>query len=307
MVKETNCGCSRGRDVCINPICGQPDVLSVYAPVVYDEIGINVCRPIQIPADVIAANPTATCVQLEVVDFVFTEATDTTPGTTIAFSNRANCVSITLTNILITYRVKLFDASGNYLTSTVITANYLPGGADSTEFEFFDSETNPESVIVEMYAPYGVGYLEPGVSPYINVVGLTMGSNMVVNGINASVIAKGMNFNPVTGILSAGISLVLRTVYYEVYKFANEGKPVTPKAQFNGAQNNVCLEFVEGGLLSREIKPLELEYPNCEQRYKEAERSRCDVNSGIRQITNCCDTEQMTECDNDCDDCDDED
>ena len=28
-------------DVCTNPICGSPDELSILAPLIYDEIGIN--------------------------------------------------------------------------------------------------------------------------------------------------------------------------------------------------------------------------------------------------------------------------
>ena len=33
----------RCRDVCANPICGDPNVLGAFAPVIYDSIGINLC------------------------------------------------------------------------------------------------------------------------------------------------------------------------------------------------------------------------------------------------------------------------
>ena len=33
-------------DVCTNPICGTSDNLTLLAPVVYDEIGINLCREV---------------------------------------------------------------------------------------------------------------------------------------------------------------------------------------------------------------------------------------------------------------------
>ncbi len=299
MAKE-NCGCASGKcgrrkDICATPLCGRPDVLSIYAPVIYDEIGINVCRPITIPAEVLTANPTAYCAQLEVVDITFGQGTEGIPTTTITSTTRANCSTVVLTNISLTYRVKLFDTNNNYLTSTIVTANYLPGSATSPEYTFFDSETNPESVTLELYTPYGVGFTEAGASvPEINVVGLIGGANNVANGINISAIAKAMNFDPATGTLSAGVSIVLRTIYYEAYKFEHEGKPVPPKASLNGDQNNTCLAFVESGLLSREIKPLELEPPKCEGRFKESEPA-CEREDGTKTVFNFCQCEQEQE------------
>ena len=38
---DHKCGCRR--DVCNDAICGMPEFLSIYAPVVYDEVGVNVC------------------------------------------------------------------------------------------------------------------------------------------------------------------------------------------------------------------------------------------------------------------------
>ena len=57
--KSKNCKCCSKRyvscgidkkgnclDVCTDPICGDPDCLTVLTPVVYDELGINLCRNI---------------------------------------------------------------------------------------------------------------------------------------------------------------------------------------------------------------------------------------------------------------------
>lgn len=288
----TKCGCNCNttcvRDICNTPICGRPDMLSIYAPVIYDEIGINICRPITLPADVIAANPTVACIQLEIIDIVFTAGTETVPGTTVTNSVTANCSTVILTNVLVYYRVKLYDNKGNYLAETFVTANYLPANAESTDYAFVDTETNPESVTLELYTPYGVGVTDnvDGTN-YINVVGLVVGSNYITNGINASAVAKAMNFNVTTGVFSAGISIVLRTVYFEAYKIAHEGKPIPPKANLNGAQGNTCLEFVESGLLSREIKPLELEPPKCEGKFKDVE-AVCERNDCTLQVLNMC-------------------
>ena len=44
-----SCTCSltdNCTDVCVTPQCGDPKLLTVLVPVIYDEIGINVCRTI---------------------------------------------------------------------------------------------------------------------------------------------------------------------------------------------------------------------------------------------------------------------
>lgn len=295
MESKCNCKCGCGFDkkpcvesVCDKPICGRPEYLSIYAPVVYDEIGINICRTITIPADVLAANPTTACVQLEVASLEFTAGSPTIPGTTVTNTTRANCSTLVITNVAVIYRVKLFDNCYNYLTSTNITANYLPGNAASPDYDFMDTETNPESVTINLYTPYGVSYTDVTLAtPTINTVDLIQGSNTIVNGINANAVAKAMNYNPATGTLSAGISLFLRTVYFEVYKLEHEGKPVPPKASLTRG-GNTCLDFVESGLLSREIKPLELEKPKCESRFKDDEDSICEKEDCTLKVCNKC-------------------
>jgi len=294
------CGCNsdkKGCDVCRFPICGEPNLLSVYAPVVYDEVGINLCRTITIPADILADYPTVSCAQLEVLSVTFTEATETIPGTTVSTLNRANCVGITLTNVLITFNVKLFDGSCNYLTSFTVVANYLPGNEESIDFAFEDDCTNPTSAYLELYTPYGVSYEEGGETPIINVVALEEGSNSVTNGLNVSIVGKAMALNRVTGVFSAGISIIIRTVYYETFKFSHEGKTIPPKANLNGDVNNSCLEFVEGGLLIREIKPLELDAPNCERNLKEEEQSCCEAAGCFSTARNSCDVNDLNGCD----------
>ncbi len=281
-----SCGCNCTGGVCNVAISGRPKLLSVYAPVVYDEIGINICRPVTIPETVLEAYPTAACARLDVIDVTFTEAGEGIPGTTVSTGNRANCSTVVLTNVSVTFLAKLFDQYNNYLTSTEITANYLPGSTTSPDATYLDPETNPDSVTVELYTPYGVGYTAAEGTPVINTVGFLPDGNMVVNGINATVVAKAMNYNSVTGTFSAGISLFLRTVYYETYKIAQEGKPIPPKAGLTDDQNT-CLDFVESGLLSREIKPLELEPPKCEGRLKDVEPP-CERDDGNQFVFNKC-------------------
>ena len=297
-MKRKNCvdsrmSCSCG--ICNSSVNGRPKYLSVYAPVVYDEIGVNICRPVTIPEAVMTANPTVSQVQIDVVDIAFTVASEGIPATTVTNTVRANCTTVVLTNVSVTFRVKLFGDCNNFLTSTIIAANYLPGSSTSPEVELLDDETNPESVTVELYTPYGIGYTSvAATTPFINTVGFMQGANTVVNGINVNAVTKAMNFNKATGTFSAGISLFLRTIYYETYKFEHDGKPVPPKASLTEEQNT-CLDFVESGLLSREIKPLELEPPKCEGKLKE-EESACERNDGTETVYNQCGS---VDCEND--------
>ena len=53
-------------DVCTNPICGTSDKLTLLAPVVYDEIGINLCRdPAHRSAPHIRLSPECFCADSE--------------------------------------------------------------------------------------------------------------------------------------------------------------------------------------------------------------------------------------------------
>jgi 3-dehydroquinate dehydratase-2 len=38
--------------MCANPVCGEPKVLSVMAPLLYDEIGINLCTDFELGVDI---------------------------------------------------------------------------------------------------------------------------------------------------------------------------------------------------------------------------------------------------------------
>ena len=135
-MKRKNCvdsrmSCSCG--ICNSSVNGRPKYLSVYAPVVYDEIGVNICRPVTIPEAVMTANPTVSQVQIDVVDIAFTVASEGIPATTVTNTVRANCTTVVLTNVSVTFRVKLFGDCNNFLTSTIIAANYLPGSSTSPE------------------------------------------------------------------------------------------------------------------------------------------------------------------------------
>ena len=59
-------------DVCTNPICGSPDELSILAPLIYDEIGINLCTTFAVGTDISTTYPTATNASVSVIDIAYT-------------------------------------------------------------------------------------------------------------------------------------------------------------------------------------------------------------------------------------------
>lgn len=279
------CNCKR-KDVCNEAICGRPENLSIYVPVIYDEIGVNVCRQFTLPEAVLADYKEAECITADVVNISITQVGEN-PVTTIADTMRPNCSKVTLTNIAITAKVKLFDLCGKYLGSTIITGNYMPGSAESPDYNYFDEKTNPQNVVLDIFTPMGVGMTTENVN-YINVVGMYQGSNFVTNGVNLNGTCKAMNYDSTTGTFSLGLSLILRTVYYEGYEIPYIDKTHPIKADTSGRSENTCLKFVESGLLSKEIKPLELNPPKCEGRLKDEQRKCYNVKDCKYQVENRC-------------------
>ena len=73
-----SCTCSltdNCTDVCVTPQCGDQKLLTVLVPVIYDEIGINVCRTIPL-ATLLADYPTAAYIRAEVTNITFATGSD---------------------------------------------------------------------------------------------------------------------------------------------------------------------------------------------------------------------------------------
>ena len=112
--------CARGQschqetpcvDVCTSPLCGTPDLLPLYAPLIYDEIGINVCRTITVTNTAFATQTTAEKATVQVLDVTFGTSTVTT------IAGRPNCTEITLQNLTVTLLIRLYSCSGQLLGS----------------------------------------------------------------------------------------------------------------------------------------------------------------------------------------------
>lgn len=272
-----NSGCCT--DVCTTPICGTPDTLTLLAPVVYDELGINLCR--QIPLTAADLPATACSASIQILDVTFSE----TPGaeTTIApINGRPNCYLITLTNLVITFAVTYYDPCGRILATATISATYLPTNDTVDGFDYVNDDTNPSSVEMEIFAPYGLTYQDAATgSPVINYIGFSTTNNTLQQGLVMIAIPKLLSFDVSEPSLTVGVTLYVKSVYFSQYLVPHNGRAVVPKGSLVPDDDTICMDFVCGELLDYEIKPLELGPPKFEGRLKQD----CSENLGCSRIT----------------------
>lgn len=179
----------------ICPPIGEPKTLTLMAPVVFDEAGLNLCRVIstdqlvdvcQIPTsrttDILFDGLTA-CdlnnaekIQLQVVDIDFNficpkscRYSEIKPA-----KNTPNMTRVTLRDIDVTLAVKVLDQNCRVYKEGMMTLRYLP----SESCPGFDEETNPSNVVIDLYTPYGVSYAPENPAgcnklvPTVNFIGL---------------------------------------------------------------------------------------------------------------------------------------
>lgn len=243
-------------DVCINPQCGEPQFLTVLAPVVYDQLGINICRTFDLPETVPTTYPTAVYASAEVIDITFIE-TGTDTVTVEPITSRPNCYEITLTNLSVTFAIKLYDCCKRLLgTIQVADVIYLPPLATD---EGYDQDTNPSSLVVNLFAPYGVVYTGGDVgSPSLNVIGFSTTNSSLEQGLNLMAIPKVIDLDVVDGTITVGLTLILNSIYFTHYQLPHNGKAIISKGSTAQTEDSLCLDFVNGNLLDRSIKPLEV-------------------------------------------------
>ena len=253
-------------DVCTTPICGSPDYLGLFAPVIYDEIGINLCTTFDLGVDIPTGYPTATTATAQIIDITYTYGDG---GVEIAqISGRPNCYSVTLTNLTVQFAINLYDDACRLIDTIFVSALYLP--ADTTA-DTYDEDTNPTTVTLELFAPYGVAYNDDcGVfTPALNNIGFASTDNFVRQGLNLYGVAKVLNFDETDSTVTIGVTLVIQSLYYAGYKVANAGRIAIPKGCIVAPEDTDCLKFVAGDLLNLEIKPLDLGVPGYQEDLKQ--------------------------------------
>ena len=89
-------------DVCTDPICGDPDCLTVLTPVVYDELGINLCRNVPLESSCSKIDR----ISVQVMDISF--GCDCCKSSAVPIIGRPNCYLVTLTDLQITFFLTLY-------------------------------------------------------------------------------------------------------------------------------------------------------------------------------------------------------
>ncbi len=251
-VQRLYSGCA---DVCANPACGDPTVLSLMAPLIYDEIGINLCATFDLGVDIATTYPTVTSASVKVIDATYTYGPEDVQIESL--TGRPNCYLVTLSDITVLFAVELYDAVGRLVDTIFSTAVYLPS---DTLAPTYDEDTNPTSVELEIFAPYGFSYdttVTPP-TPVINYIGFSQATNFIRQGLNLYGLAKLLDFSTDESTVTVGLTLVLQSLYFAGYRVASAGKIDTPKGSILSPDNSECMRFVAGDLLNLAIRPLDL-------------------------------------------------
>ncbi|MBC8542971.1 MAG: hypothetical protein ACLR23_09545 [Clostridia bacterium] len=267
---KESCGCnsccnntmntSCSKDPCVNAPIGQPRNLTVMAPVVFDECGINLCKVFQRN---VFANPQISTINVKVIDIDFNTGSCDHGSKVEVLRSRPNCSRISLSHIMVKLAVQLLDCCNNVLESFVITEEYLPPCAED---DSFDEDTNPCCVCLELYTPYGPAYQGRGdeLVPSINFIGMEEpcscpGNNMLRQGISAQALAKVVRHDNECGLVALGLTLYLKSIYFVQYRIPHNGLAVPPKCSpLNTEEGDACRDFVEGDLLELNIQPLDV-------------------------------------------------
>ena len=248
-------------DVCVNPHLGNPKSLTLLAPVVFDECGINLCKVIQRP---VFCNPDIHTIQVRVVDINWNLGRSDHSSHIETLRSRPFCSRVTLSGIQLKLAVTLLDHCHNIIDSFLITEEYLPASPDDCSY---DECTNPCSLSFELYTPYGLSYLpQDPPCPTINFFGMEetgtcgQGNNSLRQGVGAQALAKVVRYDSEDGVIALGLTIYLKSIYFVQYRMQHEGLAVPPKCAAVIDQCDVCKDFVEGDLLSLNITPIDL---NC--------------------------------------------
>lgn len=249
-------------DVCRNPICGTADYLGLFAPVIYDEIGINLCTTFNLGVDILTTYPTATSAAAQIIDISYSYGDGNVQIGNL--TGRPNCYSVTLLNLTVQFAVSVYDESCRLLGTVFATALYLPS---DTTTATYDEDTNPSGVTLDIFAPYGIAYnaTDTTFTPALNNVGFLATDNYVRQGINLYGVPKVLNFDVDDSTVTMGITIVLQSLYFAGYKVKNAGRINIPKGSIAPVETSQCIKFVEGDLLNLAIKPLNIGPPANEQ------------------------------------------
>lgn len=253
-------------DVCTTPVCGSPDYLGLFAPLIYDQIGVNLCATFDLDVDILTTYPTATSAWVQIVDIAYTYGEDNVEIEQVM--GRKNCYSVTLSNLTLQLAIYIYDSACRLLDTIYQEVLYLPSDITAPTY---DEETNPTSVELVLFAPYGISYngAAGDFTFALNNVAFLSTDNYVRQGLNLYGYPKVLDFDVEDNSITLGLTLILQSLYFAGYNVPNAGKISTPKGSIVTPEETECMRFVAGELLDLAIRPLELGPPNWEEVLKE--------------------------------------
>lgn len=169
------CETSKLEATAMCPPIGEPKCLTMVAPVVFDECGINLCRvfaindlvdacegPTNRTTDIVFDGLTtidlqnASNIQIKVVDIDFNfVCPETCRYSEIKPSkNTPNLSRVVLRDINVTFVVSIIDSTCKVCKEGMMTLRYLPG----ENCPGYTEDTNPSNIAFDLYTPYGISY-----------------------------------------------------------------------------------------------------------------------------------------------------
>ena len=117
-------------------------------------------------------------------------------------------------------------------------------------------------MVINLFAPYGVVYTGGDVgTPSLNDIGFSTTNSGLEQGLNLMAIPKVIALDIVDGTMTVGLTLILNSIYFTHYQLPHNGKAIISKGSTANSEDSLCLDFVNGCLLDRSIKPLEYSNP----------------------------------------------
>ena len=257
------------------PPIGEPKCLTLMAPVVFDENGINLCRVFSTEqlvdlcenstsrtTDVLFDGLTATDLQnadhlqLQVVDvdFNFVCPKSCRYSEMRPAKNTPNLTRVILRDIDVTLAVKVINDNCKVCKEGMMTLRYLP----SENCPGYDEDTNPSNIAFDLYTPYGLSFAPENPAgcnklvPTINYVGFVGNQSNECcdydgrpvykhfeanNSLQQGICAQGLAKVVASDeeCIAVGITLYFKVVYFIQYKFRHEGICVPPKISAIGS------------------------------------------------------------------------
>ena len=215
-------------------------MLTVLVPVIYDEIGINVCRTIPL-ATLLADYPTAAYIRAEVTNITF--ATGAAPSVTIKpIAGRPNCYELTLTNLTVDFVIYVYDCCKRLLATLPVTGVvYLPSATTDPNY---DEDTNPTSVTMQLLCPIWChlhGYDCSNTKPELYRIPLHERNGFAGTESDGNV--QSIKLRYCNAEMTVGLTLIVKSIYYNQYRIPHNGKALVSKGTLASPEESVCMSL----------------------------------------------------------------